>query len=64
MVAVDHLVTGLAGGDQETAAELTDVEHRDEIESEGDGGGVLRDRQLTVVALVRSARRGEAGGAR
>ena len=56
VVAVDHLVTGLAGGDQETAAGFADVEHRDESGSKRGDGEVYEDEQLTVSTKSLTAR--------
>ena len=61
VVAVDHLVTGLAGGDQEMAAGLVGDEHRADSVPKREDGGVLEDRNLTRNAIEGSASSGEVG---
>ena len=59
VAALDHLVAGLAGDDQETRRRYTGVEHRDEIGSKRGNGRVYEDRKLTLSALVPSVHPGK-----
>ena len=64
VAALDQMVTGVAGGDQDTAAADGGMMYERESEGEGREEGVLEDQKLTRSSLVRSARPGEVGGAR
>jgi hypothetical protein len=63
VVSLDHLVAGVTGGDQKTAAADDGVLYMLESEGEKEDGEVLEDQRLTRNPSVLPVRPGEVGGA-